>query len=234
MRPADALDFFPGGVPPGTIFEIHVRHLRKLVTSVKPLLAQSSTAAEVCLIGLAAFFEAFCKDQFASIINICPETLTRFVAKRKTVTVDVADLLMLSSRGNFLGFPLAEKYDFGSAKEVNGLYNDLLDVTPFSRREVRIFAEFLSDRNLLVHHGGAYTFKHVARKVGRASVRAIPYWDSIEVTQPFFKHWADFLEGLAKKMVVTSHEAVEAFIRSQNIHLDETRARGLWYLQWYD
>ena len=97
-HPADALDFFTGGVPAGTIFETHLRHLRKLVTSVKPLLAQSSTVAEVCLIGLAAFFEAFCKDQFASIINICPETLSRFVAKRNTVTVELADLLQSVAR----------------------------------------------------------------------------------------------------------------------------------------
>jgi plasmid maintenance system antidote protein VapI len=84
--------------------------------------------AEVCLIGLAAFFEAFCKDQFASIINICPETLSRFVAKRNTVTVELADLLLILPTTSRLGFVLAEKYDFGSAKEVNSLYSDLLGV----------------------------------------------------------------------------------------------------------
>jgi len=88
------------------------------------------------------------------------------VAKRKTVTVDVPGLLLLIANSGFVGFLLVENCDFGSAKEVNGLYRDLLGVTLFSRREMKIFAEFVSDWNLLVHYGGSYIFKRVGRKVG--------------------------------------------------------------------
>lgn len=36
---------------------------------------------------------------------------------------------------NRIGFILSEQYDFGSAKTINGLYGDLIRVTPFSKRE---------------------------------------------------------------------------------------------------
>ena len=33
---------------------------------------------ELCMVGLAAYFEAFCKNEFAAIINIFPEVLSGF------------------------------------------------------------------------------------------------------------------------------------------------------------
>src|SRR5258706_13155230 len=36
------------------------------------------SATEVCLIGLVAHDEAFCKHQFTALINICPDLLRAF------------------------------------------------------------------------------------------------------------------------------------------------------------
>jgi hypothetical protein len=47
------------------------------------------------LIGLAAYFEAFCKNQFAAIVNICPETLNNFASKRDNVALTLKDILKI-------------------------------------------------------------------------------------------------------------------------------------------
>jgi hypothetical protein len=54
---------------------------------------------EVCLIGLASYFEAFCKNQFASIINICPQTLYKFTQRRENATVKLPHLVSEVLRG---------------------------------------------------------------------------------------------------------------------------------------
>ena len=71
----DALDFFIAGVPPNVIFELDSKKIIELVASSTDPHLTSNPIAELGLIGLAAYFEAFCKNQFAAIVNICPDTL---------------------------------------------------------------------------------------------------------------------------------------------------------------
>lgn len=115
------------------------------------------TLVEVCFIGLAAYFEAFCKNQFAAIINICPQTLNTFTLRRDNTTVRLTHLIKISGEiEHRLGALVAEEYDFGSSRTINSLYFDLLGITPFSKDEEGQYSEFLNDRNLLVHHGGLH------------------------------------------------------------------------------
>ncbi len=46
-------------------------------------------------------------------------------------------------------------------KSINGLYRDLLLITPFSKvKKKEEFDNILHKRNLLVHHAGFYTLQH--------------------------------------------------------------------------
>src|ERR1051326_3137074 len=80
------LDFFHGGVPPYQVFRMSLDDLEKVarMSSEKEV---TRARIEVCLIGLAAYFEAFCKDQFAAILNVCPEILSAFTEKRQDATI---------------------------------------------------------------------------------------------------------------------------------------------------
>jgi hypothetical protein len=148
----NSLDFFHGGVPPYKVFRLSYDELSRLMASSR-VDEGMNTAAEVCLIGLAAYFEAFCRDQFAAIMNICPETLAHFAEKRPDASLSLGLLASFMKNVDFrIGSLISEQYDFGSAKTINGLFQDLLNVTPFSKDEMAEYNNFLNDRNLLVHH----------------------------------------------------------------------------------
>ncbi len=126
------IDYFVGGEPAGTVFTMKVTDLHEIVERTAwPGL--SFRVTEVCFIGLVAYFEAFCKDHFASLINICPELLEPFKARgNHDVTVDSIHLLGVGEDPTRkLGSLLSEKYDFGTARRVNSLYSDLIMITPF-------------------------------------------------------------------------------------------------------
>ena len=135
----NALEYFIGGVPPFGYFELEVTHLVALVkSSKKDKFSSLNPTAEVALIGLSAYFEAFCKAQFAALVNICPQILSNFVARRQNSTVSLKHILaILPQAKDKLGSVISEEHDFGSAKEINGLYQDLLRITPFSAKETK-------------------------------------------------------------------------------------------------
>jgi hypothetical protein len=85
-----ALDVFVTGVPAGATFNDNTDALLHIVR-------QLDLATHVCYIGLIAYFEAFCKDHFASLVNICPELLVQFKQKGHDVGIDATDLLSLAS-----------------------------------------------------------------------------------------------------------------------------------------
>lgn len=159
MPKVDWLQFFNGAVPALAYFQIQVDNLKELVDKSTNELGIDVTA-ELCMIGLAAYFEAFCKNQFAAVINIVPDTLSRFTERRDCKLTAKNLLPVMTELNHSLGFLIAEEYDFGSAKAVNGLFLDLLNITPFSKEEADEYGQFLNDRNLLVHHGGVYTSKY--------------------------------------------------------------------------
>jgi hypothetical protein len=77
-----ALDYFSAGVPPHGDFELLVSGLKKLVKDSSALSGLNQTA-EVCLIALSAYFEAFCKAQFAVFINIYYSIINNRMVNRK-------------------------------------------------------------------------------------------------------------------------------------------------------
>lgn len=229
-----ALDYFSAGVPAHGYFEIQVSGLKELVGASSSSPSGLNQTAEVCLIALSAYFEAFCKAQFAAVINIYPEIVRNFVEKRNSVTLDLRNVLtLLAGRKDFvafdhrLGYLLSEDYDFGSAKDINSLYFDLLRITPFSANEKKKYSKFLNDRNLLVHHGGIHTFKYLAQQFRRRTATGLPHWTSLVVNKEDHNRWANFLEGMAKKIASTSREALEEFVereRGGGLSPEQTKA----------
>ena len=63
---------------------------------------------------------------------------------------------------------IAEQFDFGSARAINGIFLDLIGISPFSKAEASKYDQLLNDRNLLVHHAGIYTVRYASQKLSRA------------------------------------------------------------------
>ena len=64
--------YFVGRISPFLLFEFEYHSLDRVVSEFdgKQLFEKSNPAAEVCLIGLVAHFEAFCKHLFAASANL--------------------------------------------------------------------------------------------------------------------------------------------------------------------
>ena len=136
-------EYFTGAIPASVVFTGNVSSLREIIGSLNEANDTINKTAEVCFIGLVAYFEAFFKDHFASLINICPELLKELKNKRQDVTIDAADLLVLEDDlKHKLGFLLAERYDFGTAKHINSLYHSILLVTPFLKTRLPSMTKF--------------------------------------------------------------------------------------------
>jgi hypothetical protein len=223
----DWLDFFHGGVPPYQFFRLSFDELSELVASSK-VEDGLDTTAEVCLIGLAACFEAFCKNQFAAIMNICPETLAAFAEKRQEASLSLGLLASFMKNIDFrIGSLISEQYDFGPAKTINGLFQDLLKVTPFSNDEMAEYSNFLNDRNLLVHHGGVFTHKYRGQQYQKKEIQlSRVYFDSLVVGKNDFSKWANWANGMAKKIVEASHSGLESFIVTAGLTLEPERKKA--------
>jgi hypothetical protein len=201
----NALELFSGGVPPGPIFQMEVEDLRRLARrSTKP---GRDTLRELCLIGLLSYFEAFCKDLFASCINICPEIIGRLAKRSLDTSIDARRALdfehTLTRR---LGFLLAEKYDFGSARQINAHFTALLLLTPFGKEESIAYDQLLADRNLIVHHGGVFTSSYTSQRLEKVKITSSVYFDSLAIDRKTLLSHIQFLEAIALKMLRGSHE----------------------------
>jgi len=129
-----SLEYFAGGVPAGTILKMHLDGLRGIVESAKNRDSVLNLECELCLIGLVAYFEAFWKDHFASLINIFPPLLRSLRESGHETVIDATDLLMFEETPPArLGFLVAERCDLGTARKINGAFTALLRVSPFGR-----------------------------------------------------------------------------------------------------
>lgn len=223
-----SLEYFVAGVPPFELFLLHVEDLEDLLKTRRKDKSPSLDAlTEMCLIGLAAYFEAFFKDLFAAIVNICPTTLEQFVIRRDC-SFTLSEVLHLIDRSKHrIGSVLAEHYDWGSAQSVNGLFTDLVKISPFSKDEARKYAEFLNDRNLLVHHGGVYTFKYSGQKFSKTRRRQMAHWQSLTVRRSHVLKWSKFFREIAKKTTVASQKALQEFVSASNVKLGKQRGMAL-------
>ena len=220
------LDFYSAGVPALDYFLMQVEDLKKLADGT-PAERGVNITAELCIIGLAAYFESFCKSEFAAIINICPATLRRF-SDRRECRINAKNLLhVIADSTRSLGFLVSEEYDFGSAKSVNSLFQDLLNITPFSKKEAAKYADFLNDRNLLVHHGGVYTAKYKGQFAAKGLSGGKIYFDSLEVGKQEVREWASFLVSVANKLGGAARSALSDFAVSQELKIDPERKLGV-------
>lgn len=229
------LDFFHGGVPPYQFFRMSFDELSRLVAS-STVDKGLDTTAEVCLIGLAAYFEAFCKNQFAAIMNICPETLAAFAEKRPEANLSLGLLASFMKTVDFrIGSLISEQYDFGSAKTINGLFRDLLNVTPFSNDEMAEYSNFLNDRNLLVHHGGVFTHRYKGQQYKKKEIELSRlYFDSLVVEKSDFSKWAEWANQMTQKIAKASHSGLESFIVTAGLTLEPERKKAADSLLWFD
>jgi hypothetical protein len=185
---------------------------------------------ELCLIGLVAYFEAFCKDQFASVVNICPELLVLLKKNGHDVMIDAADLIAFEDMAyRALGPMVAEKYDFGSAKQINSHYQALLKITPFSKDESKQYDQILYQRNLLVHRGGTFDFRYAEQnQEGRNDpIKYRAYRDELDITEEDYFDAALLTADVATKTATVSQKAVADFVAENGVKLTEDQQEAL-------
>ena len=228
-----AVDYFSAGVPTAALLLGNLEDIQKI--SVDNVPNHTGTAQGICLIGAMSFFEAFCKDHFASLINIEPTLIEKLKNSGQDVMIDaVAVALLGTDIRHKLGFCVAEKYDFGTAKKVNALYSSLLNLTPFSKDEERIYSGLLRDRNLLVHHGGVYTMNYLANHPKFKDTRSQnAFWNSRVFTQDEVTKAVGFLRELAKKMSLSAHAALSRYVSDFGEVYEGERKQALNFLLWF-
>ncbi len=229
---------FHGACPPFAIFGQQIAAVTKIVDTYEDEFTDDDAvilnpAADLAVIGLVAYFEAFCKHQFAALLNIHPPILIPFSDKRPQASVLMSDLAsMRVDSPPMLGFIIAERLDFGSGKLINGLFTDLLGVTPFSKSEVKRMDELLNDRHLLVHHGGIYTLKYARERGLEKTARGGVFFDSVGFSQETYLSWKGFFVKCAKKLVTVTVLALGKYAQDHGTALtypaDDALDRLLW------
>lgn len=209
--------FFVGGIPPFLLFEMQFHSLFHIVESHKNdrFYKEKNPASEIATIGLISQFEAFCKHQFAAIINIFPSTLDTFSKKRQQTSLELSTVVSL--QGKFeknVGFVIAEQYDFGTPKNINGLFRDLILVTPFDKDEIEFFNSILYRRNLLVHHAGFHTLeylkskdKHIEKEIKKEAFR-----DAVKIDTEQYGEISDFIFEMSMKIAKTTTYALRTML----------------------
>jgi hypothetical protein len=222
-----ALEYFVAGLPPLLFFEHNLDELDGILGKHHLGDAPLDALSALGLIGLAAYFEAFCKDLFAALVNICPELLDQSARFRDCAFTLAEVRHLIEGSQHRTGSILSEHYDWGSAHSVNGLFCDLLRVSPFSKDEAKRYGEFLGDRNLLVHHGGVYTFKYAGQKFAKKDLRRTVHWQSLTVRKVDVSTWVECLHDIAKKASLATHKALAQFVNANDVELGKERTRAL-------
>jgi hypothetical protein len=216
--------FYPGGEPPLFYFHGRVQEIQRLAADLSIPESDRAGLLRLCLIGLAAHFEAFCKAHFAAVINIHPSVLKGFAKSRQECAITIKELLQVLPNINYrIGSLLSEQSDFkwSSAKTINGLFRDLLGVTPFSKEEAKRFAEFVNDRNLLVHHGGIFTLKYERRRFVETKRQDGISSNVLRVENTDIDKWSKFLVDIAQKLASSSVKAMQA--ETKGLKLENSR-----------
>jgi hypothetical protein len=232
-----ALDYFSGGVPAGPSFQMAVSELRKISDSAEESEHRMiSRLHEICFIGLVSYFEAFCKDHFASLLNIEPNLVTNLKQGGQSVEIDATRVLLYGrDLKHRIGFLLAEKFDFGTAQKINSLFGALLKITPFGKEEAARYSALLSDRNLLVHHGGTFTLAYLEQaKLPVVEIQSHAFYNSHIKGKSDVLAAMAFLEGIAKKIINASHAALTNYLAQNAIEYSGEHLKALDYALWWD
>ena len=198
----DWLDLFSGGVPTAPFFlGFQLDGLEKIYLNQSD--KHNPHLNGLCLIGLVSYFEAFCKDHFASIINIESSLINNLAKNNYDISVDSTKVIELGNTFLYnIGFLIAEKYDFGTAQKINALYRSLIMISPFSKDDIEIYNNLLRDRNLLVHHGGTYTSSYIQQNRQRTSSYKAkrPFFDSLVISNNYVDEKFDFIREVTRKI----------------------------------
>lgn len=214
--------------PPGALLSVNLIDVEGVLRATRVPKHGLDTVAEMCFIALIAYFESFFRNYFASLLNICPELIRELKRKGRDVSVDASTLLSFKENSSTrLGFLLAERYEFGTARTINGLYMDLLLVTPFSKDEGAQFEKQLNDRNLLVHHGGIYTSRYAGQAFIKRRTRQRIFFNSLVVRRKEVRSTASFITGIAKKTMAATQAALTKYITDQKIRISQAQNQAV-------
>jgi hypothetical protein len=118
------LDYFAGGVPALAVFTGAVEDLIRILdlngdSSIKPRFN------ELCFVGAVSYFEAFCKDHFASILNIVPQLISKLSQAGIETRIDPMQILEArSGLRTQIGFLVTERMDLGTPDASSLVVND--------------------------------------------------------------------------------------------------------------
>lgn len=219
-------DYYIGWITSLANFELSYSELLEIINLVNDDLVNTSVN-EVCLIGLVSYTEAFFKNQFAALINIHNPLVLNLIKNKREVNIDVSDIIRLGSDINVqLGSLVSEQFDFGTANNINSLFNHLLKITPFSKDEIPKYNDILRDRNLIVHHGGIYTNKYIKQnKMYGDNIRV--YADSISISKKQYLEIAEFIYYIVRKTVYISQRSLKKFLRENNVSLNHQQESAI-------
>jgi hypothetical protein len=223
------LEYFSGGVPTSESFRLTLEDVRDISEKDTSPHSGINRVQELCFIGLMSYFEAFCKDHFASLINIEPSLVLNLKANGQNVDIDSTRVVIYGEAFKHrIGFVIAEKYDFGSSKKINSLFLSLLKVTPFSTSEVKRYDELLRDRNLLVHHSGTFTLTYLEQLDDSShTLQSDAFYNSRVIRQAEVIAAIEFIETVADKLVLGSHSALVQHLAANKIQYSGERKKAL-------
>jgi hypothetical protein len=220
------LDYFAGGVPTLGFFEMTLNDLEE-ISRLKDESSGIDRLQEICFIGLASYFEAFCKDHFASIINIIPNVLDNLKKNNIDTNIDANDVSIYKEDTYYkIGFLVVERMDFGSANKINSMYKALLGITPFSKNEIDYYNKMLRDRNLIVHHGGVYTLSY-SRQSKLQSNQDDPFYNSLIITKNDVLSYIYFIRNIAEKIAESSSIALNNYITLNNLLIGTEKQKAI-------
>lgn len=204
-KPENYLNHFVGGVPAGVIFFLNLKDIKTILSEHD----WDKSRIELCYIGLTAYFGAFFKDHFASLININANLIYNLKKSGMDVTIDFIDILKYEiDLTGFYGFLFAEKFDFGTAKKINHLYNSLINIAPFSKADIDTFDYALNNRNLIVHHGGIYTTKYSNQVFTKRKIKERVFYDSLIISREMMFDYISFSEQIVYKTMNASQKRI--------------------------
>jgi hypothetical protein len=223
-------DFFTGRISPFLLFEMEFHSLFYLVENHNNdrYYPELNPASQIASIGLLAYFEAFCKHQFAAIINLFPPLVRNFSSKRGEPKIEFSTII--SFGGEFeknIGFVLAENYDFGTAKSINGMFCDLLLVTPFGREEEKIFNDIVYKRNLIVHHAGYYTLQYLKTDAISDEMKRRVFKEAVKIDTARYHEISNFLFEMAMKITRESVKAIKEHSEFKSMSLQDERIKAV-------
>ncbi len=231
-----ALDYFSGGVPTGEYFRMTLQDIDKVSAADETDYEGINRLQELCFIGVMSYFEAFCKDSFAAILNIEPSLVANLKAAGQNVAVDAEHVAIYGIESGWrVGFLLASNFDFGTPRTINALFGSLLKISPFSKDQARQFEQLLRDRNLLVHHGGTFTLKYLEQTAldHRRDLKMHAFTNSRVIGRSEVSTALRLLEHIARKLSRASYDALVNYIAERAYEYSSERQKALHYLSWW-